>query len=91
MRHYHLGVAKAVDLCQLVANNWNRSELRNAGLKDLALQVLGKEVDKPRNVTLSRWDSQRLTREQVAYACVDAFVSFEIGRSLEAWRVGFFI
>ncbi|KAK4412791.1 hypothetical protein Salat_2926300 [Sesamum alatum] len=73
-----------VDLRTLVAVKYRRRDLINAGLKELARVVLQKEVEKPREVTMSRWDNRWLTAEQVQYACVDAFVSFEIGKILYA-------
>ncbi|KAL8489209.1 hypothetical protein ACS0TY_024728 [Phlomoides rotata] len=78
------GDAHAVDLGWLAAEEYDRRELKNAGLRELGRIVLGVEVEKPRRVTLSRWDNRRLTGEQVQYATVDAFVSFEIGRILNA-------
>lgn len=83
---YGLGVSRAVDLRQLAADELNKLELRNAGLKRLGLEVLGKEVEKPRRVTMSRWDNLYLSSEQVQYACVDAFLSSEIGTTLNAAR-----
>ncbi|KAL2501985.1 Werner Syndrome-like exonuclease [Forsythia ovata] len=76
--------ANAVDLRQLAADTYQMRELKNTGLKSLARFVLGKEVEKPNRVTMSRWDYRWLTPVQVQYACVDAFVSFEIGRVLNA-------
>lgn len=73
-----------VDLRSLAADEYGRRELKSAGLKQLASVVLGKEVEKPKRVTMSRWDNQWLTPAQVQYACVDAFVCFEIGRILNA-------
>ncbi|XP_073153562.1 3'-5' exonuclease-like [Henckelia pumila] len=84
-RDYGLGNhAKFVDLRELAAYVYDRTELRQAGLKSLANVVLGKDMEKPKDVTLSRWDYRRLTTAQVRYACLDAFVSFEIGRILTA-------
>jgi hypothetical protein len=31
---------------------------------------------------MGKWDTWRLSMEQVHYACIDAFVSYEIGRLL---------
>ncbi|KAG8372182.1 hypothetical protein BUALT_Bualt12G0039800 [Buddleja alternifolia] len=76
--------ANAVELGKAAADAYGRSELQTAGLKELARVVLGKNVEKPRRVTLSNWDERWLTAEQVKYACVDAFVSYEIGRMLNA-------
>ncbi|KAL0383398.1 UNVERIFIED_CONTAM: hypothetical protein Scaly_0627100 [Sesamum calycinum] len=63
---------------------YDRKELKNAGLKGLSSFVLRRELEKPQRVTMSRWDNRWLTADQVQYACVDAFVSFEIGRILNA-------
>lgn len=82
---YGLEVAKSRDLRSWAANELGRKELRNAGLKVLVKEVVGKEMDKPKSVTLSRWDNRVLTKPQVAYACVDAYLSFELGRRLSAW------
>ncbi|XP_019179163.1 PREDICTED: Werner Syndrome-like exonuclease [Ipomoea nil] len=81
---YGLEVNNAVDLCCLAADESNNSSLRSVGLKDLARIYLGSEMSKPRRVRLSRWDQSWLTDEQIQYACNDAFVSFEIGRVLDA-------
>ncbi|XP_062116873.1 3'-5' exonuclease-like [Humulus lupulus] len=60
--------------------------MKNAGLKGLAREFLEMDLEKPREVQLSKWDARWLTLDQVQYACTDAFVSFEIGRVLEAWK-----
>ncbi|KAG8372185.1 hypothetical protein BUALT_Bualt12G0040100 [Buddleja alternifolia] len=80
--------AKAVELAKIAAKAYRMSELRNAGLKELATVVLGRDVEKSRGVTLSGWDACSLTWEQVKYACVDAFGSYEIGRVLNASYYG---
>ncbi|XP_006364799.1 Werner Syndrome-like exonuclease [Solanum tuberosum] len=76
---YMLRVENTVDLRDLADYN-----LRNAGLKTLCQVVLGREMEKPRHVTIGRWDNEWLDSDQVQYACVDAFVSFEIGRCMNA-------
>ncbi|KAL1554727.1 exodeoxyribonuclease I [Salvia divinorum] len=73
-----------VDLRELAAERYGRRDLKNYGVKSLAALVLEKEVEKPKSVTMSRWDNPWLTPTQVRYACVDAFVCFEIGRVLNA-------
>ncbi|KAL7237823.1 hypothetical protein ACSBR2_004014 [Camellia fascicularis] len=75
---YGLSVATTVDLCSLAAN-YGMIELRNAGLKNLSREVLGKEIEKPKRIMMSRWDNDWLCPGQVQYACIDAFLSFEIG------------
>nr|XP_043616960.1 Werner Syndrome-like exonuclease [Erigeron canadensis] len=79
---YNLGVEKMVDVRTVAADFYGMKELKNAGIKDLAMRVLGKEVNKPKGVTMSRWDNEWLVPSQVQYACIDAFLSFEIGRVL---------
>lgn len=80
---YGLEVRRTVDLGWLAARELRKRQLRNAGLVNLAREVIGKEFAKPRSVTLSNWDDW-LSEDQIQYACVDAFVSFEIGRCLNA-------
>ncbi|KAM3690728.1 hypothetical protein ACB098_09G145000 [Castanea mollissima] len=81
---HDLKVGNVVDLRGLAVDRLRNRDLKNAGLKGLARAVLGLEVHKPRHVTLSRWDNEWLDYNQIQYACVDAFLSFEIGRSLNA-------
>ncbi|WJZ93029.1 hypothetical protein VitviT2T_011994 [Vitis vinifera] len=84
LNDHNLRVGNVVDLAVLAARVLNTRELRNAGIKRLAREVLGREVEKPKHVARSRWDTDWLSDAQVHYACVDAFVSFEVGRCLNA-------
>ncbi|CAL4974924.1 unnamed protein product [Urochloa decumbens] len=77
-----LAVANAVELRRVAAEALGRPELRGAGLKALTREVVGVHIDKPKRLTMSRWEERRLSAEQVRYACIDAFVSYEIGRLL---------
>ncbi|XP_006646166.1 Werner Syndrome-like exonuclease [Oryza brachyantha] len=79
---YNLTVTNAVDLRHAAAEALGRPELASVGLKALALTVMGARVEKPKHVTMSNWALRALTKEQVAYACIDAYVSYEIGRLL---------
>ncbi|KAI3978147.1 hypothetical protein MKX01_012978 [Papaver californicum] len=76
---YKLTVAKTIDLRPLAAEKLKRKELMRAGLKSLADTVLARDLPKPKNVTLSKWDADFLTYRQIQYACLDAFVSFKLG------------
>ncbi|XP_061361258.1 3'-5' exonuclease-like [Gastrolobium bilobum] len=82
LEDYSLHVNNLVELGTLAADMLDDPELKRAGLKTLALRVLEKEVEKPKRISRSKWDKLFLTEEQVEYACIDAFVSFEIGRVL---------
>ncbi|XP_037430745.1 Werner Syndrome-like exonuclease [Triticum dicoccoides] len=77
-----IGVANTVDLRHLAADEMGRPWLRQAGLRDVADAVMGASVDKPHSITMGPWDAYRLSDEQIKYACIDAFVSFEVGRKL---------
>ncbi|KAL8199744.1 hypothetical protein R6Q57_013312 [Mikania cordata] len=79
---YNLVIARTADLRTLAADAYGVRELKNAGIKELTSRVLGVEMNKPKGITMSRWDNQWLTPPQVQYACIDAFLSFEIGRIL---------
>ncbi|KAK2652038.1 hypothetical protein Ddye_011894 [Dipteronia dyeriana] len=85
---YNLSVGNAIDLRTLAAEQvdvlgMNMKELKQAGLKGLSERVLGKKLEKPKKIQLSNWDNRKLSSHQVQYACLDAFVSFEIARTLE--------
>lgn len=81
---YEIGVKNMVDLRALAAEKLGREKMKRMGLKDLAREVIGIQVKKPREVTMSRWDQAVLKHGQIGYAAVDAFLSFEIGRRLFA-------
>ncbi|CAN6577188.1 unnamed protein product [Malus baccata var. baccata] len=81
---YGLAVRRFVDLRELEARRYGWSVQRNIGLKDMAADVLGQEFEKPKTITMSHWDNPSLSLAQIKYACIDAFVSFEIGRALRA-------
>ncbi|PWA83664.1 ribonuclease H-like domain-containing protein [Artemisia annua] len=82
LNDYGIRVGRTAELTSLAVEAFGAKELKNAGLKGLTKWVLEKELVKPKIVSRSRWDKQWLTLDQVQYACVDAFLSFEIGRSL---------
>lgn len=82
LEDYELSVKNVVDLRGIAADAYGMRNLRNAGLKQLCNVVLGKEIVKPRSVTMGRWDSEWLSLNQIQYACLDAFVSSEIARHL---------
>ncbi|GAU34167.1 hypothetical protein TSUD_162670 [Trifolium subterraneum] len=84
---YNLSVRNFVDLRNLAARVLDDRDLLRSGIKSLAERVLGKIVEKPQRITRSRWDNLWLNADQVKYATVDAFVSFEIGRRLYSNQV----
>uniref|UniRef100_A0A0A9H366 3'-5' exonuclease domain-containing protein n=1 Tax=Arundo donax TaxID=35708 RepID=A0A0A9H366_ARUDO len=81
---YELEVENTVDLRKLAADEMDRPDLRQAGLKAIASAVMGVNMEKPHWVRTGRWDAYSLSDQQIKYACIDAFVSFEVGRRLLA-------
>ncbi|KAL3641307.1 hypothetical protein CASFOL_016275 [Castilleja foliolosa] len=79
-----LRVANIRELNLWAAFKLDRMGLDKAGLKLLVKEILGVEMEKPKNIKFSLWDSPELSLDQVAYASRDAYFSFEIGRSLSA-------
>ncbi|KAK7339804.1 hypothetical protein VNO77_20489 [Canavalia gladiata] len=86
LEDYSLSVANFVDLRSLAVDKLGERELNRAGLKTLGLRVLGREVEKPQRITRSKWDDPWLSAQQVQYAAIDAFVSFEVGRRLSSYN-----
>ncbi|KAK3164983.1 hypothetical protein QOZ80_1AG0027410 [Eleusine coracana subsp. coracana] len=79
---WELDVSNTVDLADLAAEEMERPSYRNAGLKAIAKGVMNVDMEKPHRVTTGPWDAYSLSGEQIEYACIDAFVSFEVGRRL---------
>ncbi|PHU21534.1 hypothetical protein BC332_06641 [Capsicum chinense] len=82
LRDHKLLVANTVDLNQLALSVYREEVYGKVGLQRMVKEVLGKVMEKPLNVTLSKWDAEELVYEQIEYAAIDAFVSFEIGKNL---------
>ncbi|KAI3471482.1 hypothetical protein Pfo_031304 [Paulownia fortunei] len=82
--HHGLRVGSVADLNELarLASGDRHSEYRYMGLKKMAVALLGKEMLKQLQVTLSTWDAVNLDTEQIEYAAIDAFVSFKLGFTL---------
>ncbi|XP_052729576.1 3'-5' exonuclease isoform X2 [Vigna angularis] len=85
LEDYNLHVVNIRDLRSFAAEKLRDRELNRAGIKSLGLRVLGLEFEKPKRISRSRWDNPWLTPQQVQYATVDAFLSYEIGRRLSVY------
>ncbi|KAL6616029.1 hypothetical protein ACP70R_038299 [Stipagrostis hirtigluma subsp. patula] len=79
---YGLRVGRAVDLRGLAADMLGRVELWSAGLRELAWEVIGVEMEKPRQLRGKEWEERVLTDDQLKHACADAFAAMEVG-----WRL----
>lgn len=76
------------DLGDEAAYIYKDSRYRSMGLETLAEELLGVKMKKSKRITMSRWDANKLSYEQVEYACVDAYVSFKLGVLLDLLRRG---
>ncbi|KAL3742639.1 hypothetical protein ACJRO7_018023 [Eucalyptus globulus] len=88
---YGLFVSHMVDLRGLAVGRWRNPSLGYMGLKKLVEVILRKALRRLKKlveITLSHWDEKTLTARQVEYACLDAFVTFELGMALRPWLVG---
>ncbi|WRX20797.1 hypothetical protein QQP08_013284 [Theobroma cacao] len=80
-----LTVMRIVDARDVAADRCGLS--KQLSMETLAGVLLGaRGVRKPREVGASDWDAYWLSPEQVQYACVDAFVSSELGKALNVWN-----
>ncbi|XP_058077609.1 3'-5' exonuclease-like [Magnolia sinica] len=52
------------------------------GLQNMAWVFVGLRMEKPSDVTMSNWEDKELSREQIKYACIDAYASYKIGYKL---------
>ncbi|XP_010024137.2 Werner Syndrome-like exonuclease [Eucalyptus grandis] len=78
---YGLECAKHADVQELAKLRWP-GRFRKPGLKDLGLEVVGLVMDKPKHVSMSNWEARVLNVNQVEYACIDEYASYELGVSL---------
>ena len=49
-------------------------------LKRLAMSLCGVDLEKRKRVCTSNWKVKTLSKEQVEYACLDAYTSFCVGQ-----------
>ena len=76
-----------IDLRQY-ARRENGESMRRASMEEIVEECLGYEgVGLDHWVSRSDWDDEILSFDQVRQACVDAFVSFEIGKKIRAWEI----
>lgn len=79
-----------MDLRHLAAEHMERPAIRQWGLKKLAYKIMRVQIQRPKMVILGNWGKRVLSKKQIEYATIDAFVSFEIGRMIyagEIWEI----
>ncbi|ESR33933.1 hypothetical protein CICLE_v10007117mg [Citrus x clementina] len=80
---YGLNVARTMDVADMAAAKYDDEELKTFGLKRLVLKFLHVEMEKSKRITLSKWDVNNLSKQQIRYAAIDAFVSFKLAIELK--------
>ncbi|OVA06880.1 3'-5' exonuclease domain [Macleaya cordata] len=84
---HQLSMSNTQNLGKIVASETGDRRHLGASMEILASYVLDLDgVKKDPSIGRSNWNAKYLTVEQVEYACVDAHVSFLIGKKFEAWR-----
>ncbi len=78
---HHFVPANFVDL-QQYAKQFN---IENIGLRDLTANVLKIRISKAQQLT--NWESEKLTQPQLVYAATDAWVCYEIYKTLLAAEI----
>ncbi|MED6136551.1 hypothetical protein PIB30_057073 [Stylosanthes scabra] len=69
---YGLNCGAHADIRELAKKKWPFQFCR-PGLKDLAMDVVGLIMKKPKHVSMSNWEARALSIEQVEYGCIDAY------------------
>ncbi|XP_055814898.1 uncharacterized protein LOC129884639 [Solanum dulcamara] len=78
---YGFVCSNQADIRDVAKNKWPGLFSR-LGLKDLASEICGLYMPKPKDVCQSNWEARVLSEAQVEYACIDAYASFKIGHKL---------
>ena len=78
---YGLECKNGIDLATLAMTQCTNI-LSSRGLKHLAKRLVGLDMKKSKDVCTSEWQSRVLTKDQVEYACIDAYASYKIGHKL---------
>ncbi|XP_019174200.1 PREDICTED: Werner syndrome ATP-dependent helicase homolog [Ipomoea nil] len=85
-----LTVGEVVDLVHVARDkgicctNLHQGKLSMEVLAENILGMAG--IKKAQVVGMSDWEAKSLSEEQVQYACLDASISFLVGKALEAWN-----
>ncbi|KAJ4819542.1 hypothetical protein LUZ62_032108 [Rhynchospora pubera] len=78
--HYSHGVH---DLRDLAAWAMDRQDVRRWAFKDLVREIIkGTPLEMPINISNSIWGREELEHDQIEYAALKAFASYEIGKKL---------
>ncbi|PSS03084.1 Werner Syndrome-like [Actinidia chinensis var. chinensis] len=78
---YGLDCSKSEDIREAAKRKWP-GRFRRPGLKDLAFEVAGLNMKKPKHVCKSNWEARVLSENQIEYGCIDAYASYRIGHKI---------
>ncbi|KAI4335003.1 hypothetical protein L6164_013692 [Bauhinia variegata] len=70
------------------AESEDEESLKFASVEEIVKECLGFDgVRLRREISMSNWDVEFLSDDQVLQACLDAHCAFEIGKNIGAWRI----
>lgn len=81
-RDHLLKCDKGLDVATLAMTQWPNRFNSSPGLKKLAKELTSLYMKKSKKVQMSKWELKELTRDQIEYACIDAYASYKIGKKL---------
>lgn len=87
MSRHRVEVRELIDL-RLHVRRENGENMARASVEEIVEEELGyKGVRLDYWISRSDWDDEILSVDQVRQACVDAYVSFLIGKNIRAWEI----
>ncbi|XLR12849.1 Werner Syndrome-like exonuclease [Arachis ipaensis] len=78
---YGLECKNGIDLATFAGEKCDQN-YSSRGLKFLAKELVGLDMKKSKDICTSEWKSKELTKDQIEYACIDAYASYKIGHYL---------
>ncbi len=74
-RRYKVSLENVVSIDEIFRILGNKDAV---GIKQMVARVLDQNISKKKSISVSRWDSFTLSREQIIYASDDAFASLDV-------------
>ena len=78
---YELNCSKSTDIWSGGKEAMARTVSR-AQLERTCLEIVGLNMRKPKDISMSNWEARLLNEAQIEYACIDAYASYRIGHKL---------
>ncbi|KAI5013495.1 hypothetical protein ZWY2020_034607 [Hordeum vulgare] len=80
LKFYNLGIRKSVDVQGLGIKVPNQKEGDLVSLEKLEKKVAKISLNKYKSIIASQWEKFNVDHDQINYACLDAYASFEVYR-----------